>query len=59
MTAGLRTPALLTAQPDDVARAIVRAVRGGRDVVYVRPLWRLIMAVMGLVPETLFKKIRF
>jgi len=59
MTADLRTPAFLTAQPDEVARAIVRAVRGGRDVIYVRPLWRLVMAVVGLVPEMIFKKIRF
>ncbi len=57
MTEGLDLPAKLTAQPDEVARAIVRAVEAGRDVVYVRPVWRLIMAVIRAIPEGIFKKL--
>lgn len=58
MTEGMDLPAKLTAQPDEVARAIVRAVEAGRDVVYVRPVWRLIMAVIRAIPEGVFKKLR-
>lgn len=58
MTEGLALPARLTAQPDEVAEAIFQAVRRGRDVVYVRPVWRLIMAVIRALPEAVFKRTR-
>lgn len=58
MTEGMDLPERLTAQPDEVARAIVRAVRTGRDVVYVRPIWRLIMAIIRAIPEGVFKKLK-
>lgn len=58
MTEHMRLPALLTASPEEVAQAILRAHRGGKDVIYVRPIWRAIMAVIRLLPESLFKRIR-
>lgn len=58
MTEGLPLPARLTAQPDEVAAAIEEAVRQGRDVIYVRPVWRLVMAIIRALPEGLFKKLR-
>jgi len=57
MTAGMKLPPALTAQPDEVARAIVAAELRGRDVVYVRPVWRVIMLVIRLIPERLFKRL--
>ena len=56
MTAGRDLPALLTATPDEVARAVARALRTRQDVVYVRRIWRLIMLVVRAVPERLFKR---
>jgi hypothetical protein len=59
MTAGMRLPALLTAEPSEVANAIFRAAEEGRgDIIYVRPIWRLIMTVISLIPERLFKRLR-
>lgn len=58
MTAGMDLPGALTAQPDEVANAIVRAVDKSRDVVYVRPIWRLIMTVIKFIPEFIFKKLK-
>ena len=57
MTEGMKLPPLLTAEPDDVARAILAAEAGRRDVVYVRPVWRVIMAIIRALPETLFKRL--
>jgi hypothetical protein len=57
MTEGLKLPAVLTAEPDEVACAILRAEASGRDVVYVRPVWWLIMAVIRFLPEALFKRL--
>ena len=59
MTDGMALPAILTAEPDEVARAIVKAQIKGRDVIYVRPIWRLIMLVIRLLPEAVFKRARF
>jgi hypothetical protein len=57
MTEGMSLPPLLTAGPGEVAEAIVAAERRGRDVVYVRPVWRLIMAAIRAIPERLFKRL--
>lgn len=56
MTEGLPLNPRLTAQPGEVAEAIWRAQQKGRDVIYVRPIWRLIMAIIRALPERLFKK---
>jgi NAD(P)-dependent dehydrogenase (short-subunit alcohol dehydrogenase family) len=59
MTAGMKLPPLLTAEPTEVARSIFKAAEQGRgDVIYVRPLWRLVMTVITLIPERLFKRLR-
>ncbi|MEE8535500.1 MAG: SDR family oxidoreductase [Kiloniellales bacterium] len=57
MTAGMRLPPVLTAQPEEVARAVLAAVGRGRDVVYVRRVWRLVMAAIRALPEWLFKRV--
>ncbi len=59
MTAGMALPPLLTAEPEDVGRAIFAAAETGRgDVVYVRGIWRVAMTIIALVPETIFKRLR-
>ncbi len=55
MTRGMDLPPRLTAEPDEVARAVVRAIRRRRDVVYVRRVWRVIMLVVRALPERVFK----
>lgn len=58
MTEGMDLPARLTAQPGEVADAIARAVTGKKDVIYVRPVWRLIMMIIRTIPERVFKGMR-
>lgn len=55
MTAGMALPRALTAQPAEVATAVYRACKQRRDVIYVRPVWRLIMAIIRAIPERIFK----
>jgi decaprenylphospho-beta-D-erythro-pentofuranosid-2-ulose 2-reductase len=57
MTSGMKLPPLLTAEPDEVGRAILAAEKGG-DVLYVRPAWRGVMSVIRLMPEAVFKRLR-
>ena len=59
MTADINPPKFLTAQPDEVAEAILRGVRKRRDVIYVKPVWRVIMGAIRLVPERKFKTLKF
>ncbi|MDQ0301620.1 short-subunit dehydrogenase [Ancylobacter polymorphus] len=58
MTEGMDLPAKLTAEPSEIADAIARAVERKKDVIYVRPIWRLIMLIIRNIPERIFKEIR-
>jgi len=58
MTEGLDLNPRLTAQPDEVAEAIYRAYQKRRDIIYIRPVWRLIMAIIRTLPEPVFKRTR-
>ena len=58
MTAGMPLPKPLTAEPAEVAAAVVAAVRSRREVVYVRPVWWAIMAIISHLPEFVFKKMK-
>ena len=57
MTAGLDLPAKLTAQPEDVAKDIFVAQQKGKDVLYTKGIWRLIMLIIKHIPEFIFKKL--
>lgn len=58
MTAGMDLPAKLTAEPAEVGRAIIKAVRKQRNVIYVRPIWQVIMLIIRHIPETMFKRMK-
>jgi short-subunit dehydrogenase len=45
------------ADVDAVAVTLVKAIDKGADVVYVPGIWRMIMAVIRLIPERIFKKL--
>jgi short-subunit dehydrogenase len=56
--AGMETPAPLTAEPKEVAHAILKAERTGKGVIYVRPIWRLVMGVIRALPQPIFNKLK-
>lgn len=56
MTAGMDLPARLTATPEQVAATIETAVNRKRDVVYVKPIWWLVMLIIRHLPEAVFKR---
>lgn len=56
MTQGLDLPEKLTAQPEDVAKDIFNAQQKGKDVLYTKGIWRLIMLIIKHIPEFIFKK---
>ncbi|MCD6116154.1 SDR family oxidoreductase [bacterium] len=56
MTAGMDLPAAITAEPLDVAKDIFRAQQKGANILYTKWLWKWIMFVIKLIPESQFKK---
>jgi short-subunit dehydrogenase len=59
MTKGMTLPSLLTAEPDEVAEAIFRAVTvKPRDIIYIKPIWLIIMTIIKAIPEPVFKRLR-
>jgi short-subunit dehydrogenase len=56
MVRGMNLPAWLTAEPKEPADAIFHAVSQKSNVVYVRPIWAIVMMIIRSIPEYLFKK---
>lgn len=57
MTWGMQMPFMTS--PEAVAADIARAVKRRRNVIYSAPIWRLVMTVIRLIPEPVFKKMSF
>ncbi len=57
MTKNTKLPVLLTAKPEQVAKDIFLAVIKKKDVIYTLKIWRLILIIIKLIPEKLFKRI--
>lgn len=58
MTEGMKLSPALTATTAAVAKAVEKAVRGKRDVIYVKPVWALVMLIITHLPEAVFKRTR-
>lgn len=58
MTFDRDLPNILTASPEEVGKAIYKGVNKKKDVIYVYPVWRLIMLVIRLIPEPIFKRLK-
>jgi len=56
MTAHLNLPPLLTASPEQVGTAVVRAIQARKNTIYVKGLWKWLMLIIRNIPENIFKK---
>lgn len=56
MTAQLDLPEKLTAQPEQVADSIFKAVKNKKSTIYVKSIWRLIMLIIVFLPSFIFHK---
>ncbi len=57
MTQGMKLSPVMTAEPKQVADAIIKAHAKRRDVIYTLGRWRLVMAIIRAIPEPIFKKL--
>lgn len=58
MTAGLKPPPF-AAEPDQVARLVLKAIDQGKAEVYALPIWRLVMLVIRHLPRAVMRRIEF
>ena len=58
MTAGLRPPPF-AAEPDVVARDVLRAIDAGRPVVYTPAIWRLVLLAIRMLPRAAMRRLEF
>lgn len=59
MTKDLKLPALLVATPQKVANDICASIKNGSSEIYTPGFWWMIMTIIKLIPETIFKKLKF
>ena len=55
MTKGMDLPEKLTAEPEEVAKAVFTAQQGNRNELYCRWIWKYIMLIIKSIPEWKFK----
>ncbi len=55
MTEGHKLPKFVTTTPEVVAKSIYNGVIKRKDIIYVTPIWRLIMIIIKFIPEKIFK----
>ena len=58
MTRGFKLPKALTTNPKKVSEIIYKGYKNKKDVIYVLPIWGLIMFLIILIPESIFKKMK-
>ena len=56
MTASLKKGPLL-AQPAKVGKGIYKAMKKGKDIIYLPWFWRPIMLIVRSIPESIFKRL--
>lgn len=49
----------LKVPPERVARDILRAIRHKKEIVYTPAIWRVIMTVLCIIPEKIWKRLKF
>jgi decaprenylphospho-beta-D-erythro-pentofuranosid-2-ulose 2-reductase len=56
MTKHLDLPSILTAKPEKVAIDIFNAYKRRKSILYTRGIWRLIMLIIKIIPESIFRR---
>lgn len=58
MTEGLPLNPALTASPKKAAQIIYKAFKSQKNVVYVLPIWAIVILIIRNIPEFIFKKLK-
>jgi short-subunit dehydrogenase len=53
-----KIPKFLISEVEPAANRICDGIKNRRNIIYISPVWRLIMLVICLLPESIFKRLR-
>ena len=56
MTVNIKLPKLISSYPDKIALDIFNGIKREKNVIYTLPIWKYIMKIINLIPESIFKK---
>ena len=54
-----KAPKFLIENPKECSQTIFKAIKKNKEIVYINKLWRIIMWMILLIPEKIFKKLKF
>lgn len=57
MTIHLELPKPLLAEPEAVAKLVLKGFQRKKDILYAKPVWKWIMLIIKLLPEFIFKRL--
>jgi short-subunit dehydrogenase len=52
-------PNFLISTPDKCAQIILSGIRQNNEIIYVNTAWRIIMFILGIIPEKIYKRLNF
>ena len=52
-------PGILICSPEKAANIICKGIKSKKEIIYINNLWRVIMNIISLIPEKIFKKLSF
>jgi short-subunit dehydrogenase len=58
MTEHMKLPPIITATPAEVGEAVLAGLNRRKDVIYVRSVWFLVMLIIRLMTEGIFKRLK-
>ncbi len=54
-----KAPKFLISSPKQCAEIVYRNIKKNNEIIYVNYIWRVIMGIISLIPEKIFKKLNF
>ena len=58
MTKNLKISSFLTSKPEKIAKDIIRCIEE-KKLIFIPIKWKLIMLIVKLIPEVVFKNLKF
>ncbi len=55
----IKAPSFLISSPEKSARIIYNAIKKEKEIVYINFFWKIIMFCINLLPEKIYKKLKF
>ncbi len=55
----IKAPNFLISKPSDLAKKIIKAIKYKHEIIYSSFAWRIIMMIIKIIPEKIFKKFNF